>query len=115
MNRISNSKIKQLYKTGNYSYQDLANMANISRERIRQILTNNAYAKLYDRKMIKGRRIQFHRWVMEKHLGRRLRPDEIVHHKNGKTHDNRLINLEIVTDCKEHFAKHLVLYQRQMI
>ena len=41
-----------------------------------------------------------HRIVMESAIGRRLRKDEIVHHRNRKRDDNRLENLELMT--KQH-------------
>lgn len=47
-----------------------------------------------------------HRNIMEVHLGRKLKSDEIVHHVNGDKHDNRLANLQVMTQS-EHIRLHL--------
>ena len=46
-----------------------------------------------------------HRFIMCEYLGRILRPDEVVHHKNKIKTDNRIENLEIMTNS-EHTRLH---------
>ena len=46
-----------------------------------------------------------HILIMEKHIGRHLKKDEVVHHKNKIRNDNRIENLEVMT-FKEHSRFH---------
>lgn len=54
---------------------------------------------------VEGRQIFEHRFVMELHLGRKLRKSEKVHHRNHNKLDNNIANLEIVS-MSEHKKIH---------
>ena len=56
-----------------------------------------------------GKKVRAHRWIMEQHIGRKLLPEEHVHHKDGNPLNNDINNLEII-DHKSHMVIHKQKY-----
>jgi hypothetical protein len=56
----------------------------------------------YISRMINGKVRTVHRFLMEQKIGRPLRKNEIVHHKNEDSRDNRIENPEITTHKKHN-------------
>ena len=68
----------------------------------------NGYVRIYfpdHPKSDKYGYILEHDLIMECNIGRWLKPDEIVHHKNGMRNDNRIENLQLMTRS-EHSKFH---------
>lgn len=73
------------------------------------------YARVPDHpKSDKYGNVLAHRVIMENYIGRLLKEDECVHHKNGDKKDNRIENLEL---CKKsnHSRLHGYKKKRKMV
>ncbi len=63
-----------------------------------RLLSTDFYAPM----MTKEGYVYEHRLVMSKHLGRLLLKQEVIHHKNGIKDDNRIGNLQLLSNASSH-------------
>ena len=65
---------------------------------------NDKFKYIFVRK--NGEKILLHRYVVESHLHRKLKSDEIIHHKNNDIFDNDIANLQIM-NYSDHKKIHM--------
>lgn len=61
---------------------------------------------------VNGYPVKNHIYIMEQYLGRKLNPNEVVHHKNFNPLDNRIENLQLMTRA-EHTGLHAKLRDKK--
>lgn len=78
-----------------------------------ETITPDGYRRIW----VDGVCIFEHRHVMQQFLGRTLTTNEVVHHKNGDTLDNRIANLEVMApgDHSRHHHEQGDVYQRPCV
>lgn len=59
--------------------------------------SENGYLVKYEKGYNKKGNVKVHRAIMEEHLGRKLSPDEVVHHIDGNKKNNDISNLKVMT------------------
>ena len=91
-----------------------SNMIGVARERHPtwrggKRITDDGYVRTYAPEHPFGARsrgyVLEHVRVMELHMGRRLRPGEVVHHRDENKQNNAIENLELL-DHREHVREH---------
>lgn len=68
----------------------------------------------YPRLIVDGKSMLLHRYIMELHLGRKLKSDEIVHHKDGWKEHNEVSNL-MITNKHDHAGYHRILREERRL
>ena len=77
-------------------------MEQISTVEYKKKMTNNGYIRIF----VDDRWIYEHVYIVEQFIGRELEPEEVVHHINSIKTDNRISNLMLFKNQKEHAKFH---------
>jgi hypothetical protein len=105
-------------------YQRLKNTGSVDEPMRRKpghkTLSSGGYVLIYEPghpMSYRDGRVHEHRVVMAQHIGRALKPNETVHHKNGDRTDNRIENLELWASCHPggQRIEDLVAYAREIL
>ncbi len=103
--RLTDEKRKELAKEGKFYTKNGTKYRRRYRKKLAEknyYIDKNGYKRFMESDKL------VHRWVAENYiLGRKLRPDEEVHHKNRNKLDNRSSNLQVTTHGR-HVTKHVM-------
>lgn len=86
--------------------QPFSNSFNNCGESATQVCESKTYVNNNGYRCFKDSHRTIHRWVMEKHLGRKLYSEEIIHHIDGDKLNNRIQNLKLFSNQDEHDRCH---------
>lgn len=82
------------------NYEISPNWPNLKKGQV--LIAPTGYARIN----VDGKRMLYHRHIMELNLGRKLNQNERIHHKNGDRIDNRIENLKLLENNAEHMKKY---------
>ena len=79
-------------------------MAKNIEEYVNKIIYRSKSGKMdgYAKTNQNGKQVRLHRYLMEKHIRRALKSNELVHHVDGDKNNNNINNLKIVTRAEHN-------------
>ncbi len=75
-------------------------------------LSTKTYINKRGYKCFKDSHYLVHRWVMEKKINRKLKPNEVVHHIDGNKLNNKEENLRLFANQNEHDKHHREIFKK---